>query len=166
MSASRQQRPFGEVSFLTLTEHLFFRNLVLSLLRSAGTTPPPGSGGSASWVPSSCFPTLGLRRSFDGSHSDEAFTRRVRLEGCLTCHSKARSGPGCCCTRRARRVRSFAENPRPACQAVPFPLGHDCHHRARYAVRCGRCAWRRKIPPRSPQASDGSLFCRNRRAPG
>ena len=70
--------------------------------------------------------------------SDSAFTRRAQREGYLMCHSKARSGPGCCCRRRAERVRSFAESARPDCRAVPFPLDRDCHHRAQCAARCNR----------------------------
>src|SRR5260370_38549587 len=43
--------------------------------------------------------------------SDEAFTRRARREGCLTCRSKVRSGLGCCCTQRAERVgKGFVRN--------------------------------------------------------
>src|SRR4029077_7113837 len=70
--------------------------------------------------------------------SDSAFTRRASREGYLMCHSKARSGPGCCCTRRAERVRFFAESPPPDCRAVPFPLDRDCHHRAQCAACCNR----------------------------
>ena len=101
----------------------------------------PGSGG--------CCLLLFLNRSSQSHRtppirrptayiSDSAFTRRAQREGYLMCHSKARSGPGCCCRRRAERVRSFAESARPDCRAVPFPLDRDCHHRAQCAARCNR----------------------------
>ena len=101
----------------------------------------PGSGGSCLLLflnrSSQSHRTPPIRRP-TAYISDSAFTRRASLEGCLMCHSKARSGPGCCCTRRAERVRSFAESPRPDCRAVPCPLDRDCRHRAQCAARCNK----------------------------
>src|SRR5437762_176421 len=45
MSALRQQRPFGEVSFLTLTEHLFFRNLFYRCWGPQERPRRPGAAG-------------------------------------------------------------------------------------------------------------------------
>ena len=72
-------------------------------------------------TPSICRPV--------GYLSGVAFTPLASGEACLMCHSKARSGPRCCCTPRPEPVHAAAASPRPDPRAVPAPLDRDCRHR-------------------------------------